>query len=172
MDDFRNKMKTKKKTENKGNRREERKKYDLENLKKALHAVKSGMSKKQAAREYQVPRSTIQFRLNNPDKINPRPGPTTVLTDEEENVLVNWIIQSSKKGFLRRKEDIQYSVSDFLKKNNRPNPFKNDVPGEKWLKLFLKRHPEVAVRTPESVTAASSVVSENDLRAWFHGIQT
>ncbi|KAH9639510.1 hypothetical protein HF086_004336 [Spodoptera exigua] len=165
MDDFRNKMKTKKKTENKGNRREERKKCDLENLKKALHAVKSGMSKKQAAREYQVPRSTIQFRLNNPDKINPRPGLTTVLTDEEENVLVNWIIQSSKKGFPRRKEDIQYSVSDFLKKNNRPNPFKNDVPGEKWLKLFLKRHPEVAVRTPESVTAASSVIPVEFLTA-------
>uniref|UniRef100_A0A2H1VR69 SFRICE_028309 n=1 Tax=Spodoptera frugiperda TaxID=7108 RepID=A0A2H1VR69_SPOFR len=79
-------------------------------------------------------------------------------------------IRIPNKGFPRRKEDIiQYSDSDFLKKNNRPNPFKNDVPGEKWLKLFLKRHPEVAVRTPESVTAASS---ENDIRAWFHGIQT
>lgn len=161
------KMKTKKLSKHK----EKRMKYNAENLKMALDAVKIGMSKKQAAKQFQVPRSTIQFRLKNPEKTNPRPGPSSVLTDTEENVLVNWIIQSSKRGFPRRKEDIQYSVSDFLRKAKRRSLFKNDLPGDKWLKLFLRRHPEIAIRTPESITAASSVVSESDIRSWFNGIE-
>lgn len=151
--------------------KEKRMQYDAENLKKAINAVNSGMSKKQAAKQFQVPRSTIQFRINNPDKINPRPGPSTVLTESEEKDIVNWIVQSSKKGFPRRKEDIQHSVSVFIKKSNRSSCFTDNCPGEKWLKLFLKRHPEISIRTPESVTAASSVVSEKDIRGWFNGIE-
>lgn len=91
---------------NKAKPKEKRIKYDAENLKKALNAVKNDMSKKQAAKEFQVPRSTIQFKLNNPTKEYPRLGPTTVLTETEESILVNWIVQSAKKGFPRRKENI------------------------------------------------------------------
>lgn len=126
------KMKTKKLSKHK----EKRMKYNAENLKMALDAVKIGMSKKQAAKQFQVPRSTIQFRLRNPEKTNPRPGPSSVLTDTEENVLVNWIIQSSKRGFPRRKEDIQYSVSDFLRKAKRRSLFKNDLPGDNGSSYF------------------------------------
>lgn len=36
----------------------------------------------------------------------------------------------------------------------------------------MKRHPELTMRTPESVTAASSCVAENDIRKWFTEIET
>lgn len=76
---------------------QKRKAYDENNLKKALDAVHGGMSKKLAAKQFQVPRSTIQFRINNQDKVNPRPGPPTVLTQDEEKLLVNWIIEWQKR---------------------------------------------------------------------------
>jgi len=44
-------------------------------------------------------------------------------------MLENWILECSFKGFPRRKEDLQLSVKLFLDKNDRPNPFKNNLPG-------------------------------------------
>lgn len=148
------------------NNKVKRKMYSEENLQKALVEITKGMSKKLAARTFQVPRSTIQFRLKNPEH-GCKPGPPTVLNYDEEAALVEWIKVSSQKGFPKRKEDLIISVSQFLQKTNRASSFKN---GEKWFKLFLARHPTLAFRTPEAVTAASSTVSENDVRGWFRQI--
>lgn len=52
------------------------------------------------------------------------------------------------------------------------NPFKNNILGDKWLKLFLKTHPEITIRSPGSVTAASSVVSDSDIKGWFNSIES
>lgn len=41
------------------------------------------------------------------------------------------------------------------------------VVGRKWLKGFLRRHPEITFRTPEAVTSASAKVSEGDIRRYF-----
>lgn len=144
-----------------------RKIYTEENLQKALHEISKGMSKKLAAKTFSVPRSTIQFRLKHPDHRS-KPGPSTILTDEEEQLFVDWIKISSKKGFPKRKEDLIKSVSDFINKSGRASSFKN---GEKWFKLFLARHPTVTFRTPEAVTAASSTVSASDVRGWFEQIR-
>ncbi|KAF9417459.1 hypothetical protein HW555_005462 [Spodoptera exigua] len=138
-----------------------------ENLQKALHEISKGMSKKLAAKTFSVPRSTVQFRLKNPDHRS-KPGPPTILTDEEEQLFVDWIKISSKKGFPKRKEDLIKSVSDFINKSGRASSFRN---GDKWFKLFLARHPTVTFRTPEAVTAASSTVSASDVRGWFEQIR-
>ncbi|KAF9411141.1 hypothetical protein HW555_010003 [Spodoptera exigua] len=144
-----------------------RKIYTEENLQKALHEISKGMSKKLAAKTFSVPRSTVQFRLKNPDH-RYKPGPPTILTDEEEQLFVDWIKISSKKGFPKRKEDLIKSVSDFINKSGRASSFRN---GDKWFKLFLARHPTVTFRTPEAVTAASSTVSASDVRGWFEQIR-
>ncbi|XP_022833931.1 uncharacterized protein LOC111361769 isoform X1 [Spodoptera litura] len=144
-----------------------RKTYNSENLNKALQAVKEGMSKKLAAKTYQVPRATLQYRIKNPEHQS-RPGPPTILTEKEEKDLEDWILFSCRKGFPKRKHDLISSVSNFLNNSNRGSVFKN---GEKWYKLFLQRHPNISVRTPEAVTAASAAVSENDVRGWFSQIE-
>nr|CAI5825844.1 unnamed protein product [Callosobruchus analis] len=51
-------------------------------------------------------------------------GPTPYLTSEEELLLVDWIIHCSKKGFPRRKEDIQLTVKSFLDKTPRNTPLR------------------------------------------------
>lgn len=149
---------------------EKRKQYSEDSLKKALDAIESGMPKKQAAKQFQVPRATLQFRIKNPNH-KPLPGPSPVLNEEEENQIKNWLTVSHKKGFPKRKEDVLKSVSEFVKKSGRPNPFKDNIPGEKWFKLFLKRHPDISIRTPEAVTSASAAVSENDIKGWFKDIE-
>lgn len=116
-----------------------------------------------------MPRSSLQFKIQNPDT-KFKSGPDPVLTEAEENSLCVFIIRLSKRGFPRKKEDIQLCVQHFLQENPRLNPFR-DKPGDVWFKAFLKRHPNISIRTSEGVTNASACVSEQDIRKWFQEIQ-
>nr|CAI5841836.1 unnamed protein product [Callosobruchus analis] len=73
-------------------------------------------------------------------------------------------MESFRKGFPRRRHDIQTSML---------------IQGKIHLKTiflestraFLRRHPEIAIRTPEGVTTSSSIVSESAIKSWFNGIE-
>jgi len=99
----------------------------------AIKAIQDdGISQKSAAKKFGVNRSTLQFRLKNPDKQNISYGPSTVLTTNEEETLVKWSLECSKKGFPRRREDLQDSVKTFLDEQERPSLFKNNLPGNMY----------------------------------------
>ncbi|KAJ8974702.1 hypothetical protein NQ317_018502, partial [Molorchus minor] len=137
---------------------------------KALEDIKNGESKKSVSKKYGIPRSTLQFRLSS--KFSKcRPGPNTYLTVDEETKLVEWILESQKKGFPKRKVDLQLSVKEFMDADGRPNPFKENMPGDHWYKSFLRRHSELTLRTTEAVTSASANVSEADVKKWFIDIE-
>ncbi|CAK1588567.1 unnamed protein product [Parnassius mnemosyne] len=87
------------------NEKLKRKVYSEDNLQKALVEITKDMSKKLAAKTFQVPRSTIQFSLKIPGH-GSKPGPPTILNNEEEEALVNWIKIISRKGFRKRKEEL------------------------------------------------------------------
>ncbi|XP_068085538.1 uncharacterized protein [Anabrus simplex] len=136
----------------------------------AVAAVRDGEKIKTAARNFCVPRSTLQRYLKGQPKSTF--GPNPILSDNEEESLVNWLIDLSKKGFPRRREDVQLSVQEFLKSNERKTPFKDNLPGIGWYKAFLRRHPVLSERTSETVTKASANISEADIRRWFKEIET
>lgn len=98
------------------------------------------------------------------------PGPPPVLGQSGENNLVNWIIECSRRGFPKRKENIQTGIKPFLHNSNLKNPFRNNMPGDGWYNSFLKGHPTLSKRVPEGITNASSCVSETDIRNWFKEI--
>lgn len=147
------------------------KKYSEEDIAKALKAIEEGLSERKASLQFHVPRSTLQFRSS--DKFNNKTthGPDPILSSEEENLLKEWILASQRKGFPLRLEDLQESVKQFLDDNPRPNPFPENRPGKGWYKAFLRRHPDVSLRTPEAVTSASANISENDIRKWFQEVE-
>lgn len=146
------------------------KKYTEEDIEGALIAIKNGMSKKKASKIFGVPRATIIFRLSN-KFVKSSHGPNPVLSRNEEETLVSWVISCQNKGFPRRQEDIVASVKEFLEKVPRENPFKNNTPGTGWFKAFLRRHPNLSSRTSEAVTSASSNVSKMDIKNWFANIE-
>lgn len=143
-----------------------RKTYEESVLQKALEEIRQGAAIQSTAKKYSLPRSTVQFRLGSKFR-KVRPGPNTVLTKEEEDLLEEWINECARKGFPRRKQDIKAAVKIFLKEKPRPHSFKELIPGEHWYKSFLLRHPDLSIRTAESVTKASSNISEKDIRSWF-----
>lgn len=119
--------------------------YEKKSLDAAIKEVNDGvLSKKAAAKKYGVPRATLQFRLSS-KFVKSSCGPSTVLSQHEEECLVKWILECARKGFPRRKDDIILSVQEFLNKNNRKTMFKDNLPGKGWYQAFFKRHPQLAL---------------------------
>nr|CAI5819966.1 unnamed protein product [Callosobruchus analis] len=87
-------------------------------------------------------------------------GPAIILTKEEEDELVIWNLNKAKLGFLLSGDDVKDSIQDILKHFPRPNPFKDDRPGKKWLALFLNRHPKVVKRNAEAISTARATVTK------------
>jgi len=87
------------------------------------------MSKKGASKKFNINRSTLQFRLKNRDRPTLNCGPSSILTKLEEEILVQWLLECSKKGFPRRREDLQLSVKQFLDEQRRSSSFKNNYSG-------------------------------------------
>lgn len=83
-------------------------------------------------------RTALIFRLKNPEQ-KTTCDPSSVLTKgKEEDMLVKWILECNKKGFPRRKEDVQLSVKNFLDIKEKPNSFKNNFEGNLILWVFFK----------------------------------
>lgn len=90
---------------------------------------------------------------------------------EHEKVLVNWIYSCARAGFPKRKEDVLDSVKEIVQELKLETPFIDNRPGDGFYKAFLKRHPDLAKRTPEAVSYASACVSEENIRSWFRSVE-
>ncbi|XP_021709602.1 uncharacterized protein LOC110679408 [Aedes aegypti] len=132
---------------------------------------KEAMSTNFASKFFGVPRTTLQYRLSDKCKNKGSTGPYTIFTVGEELGIVTWLRTMERKGFPVTRSALVYKISSYLEDHPRKHPFKDNVPGYGWFRSFLKRHPQLSIRTPESVTLASAKVSEKNIREWFHEVK-
>ena len=125
--------------------------WSEENVELALSAMIEGLSLRQASSTYGIPKSTLALYKSGKSQIGMKPGQVPILSPDEEKALVEYVLHMSRIGYGRTKEQLQDIVQEILKKDGRPNPFKNDRPGDKWWKLFVKRHPMLSLRKPEQL---------------------
>lgn len=145
--------------------------YSEEQMKKALQAVADGMKVTTASKLYGVPRTTLLYKNIGVYPKERKIGPDTVLSKEEENLLVKWMLHVASLGFPVTKIQLLDSVEILIKKLHRPNAFTNGRPGRHWYEAFLRRHPEVTLRTSQNLTHSRSSVSEADIRNWFSTVE-
>jgi hypothetical protein len=144
-----------------------RNKYSGEDLSRALQAVKEGSTIYAASKVFNIPWPTLKRHAAG--KISKR-GRMTVLDPEIERKLVEWIILHARMGQPREKNEVMDAARDLSKHN--ADPFKrfgtaDGRPSDKWYEMFLLRHPQISIRTPQSVTRSSANVSEGDIRRFF-----
>ena len=60
----------------------------------------------EASRHYNIPVETIRKRVNGSVKMGCRPGPSTILTEEEEDKLVSYLITMADMGYGIRRETV------------------------------------------------------------------
>lgn len=142
--------------------------YTEADLSAAIDSVRRNeISANKAAKQYGIPKGTLISKLHGDTPIERRMGPDTVLTQEEEARLEKWILDKASLGFPMHPNEVREAVQKILKAEKRPNPFTDDKPGRKWLKLFLKRHPKIAQKNAEIISKARAAVTEGSIRWWF-----
>lgn len=82
------------------------KKYTEYDSQKAISAIQNRMPKRETSNIFNIPRATLQFRIS-AKFIKSTHGPAPILTNNEENILVEWINKLHRKGFPKRKENVQ-----------------------------------------------------------------
>ena len=145
------------------------KNYTTEALKQALNAYGQGRSLREAASMFGIPKSTLYINCFTPNEI--RKCPATVLTANEEENIVQWILECGQRGFSVNRRQLLDCVQKFVLESNRQTPFKKGRPGKYWYYAFMKRHPILSDRICQNLTSPRAAVTEENLRAWFSKIK-
>ena len=114
-----------------------RKLWTNESMKAAVAYVNDGNAVCEAARLYNVPVETLCRRVIGTVDLACKPGPSTILTVEEEDCLAYVII--SKSG--------------------RSHPFQNGMAGRAWIDGFRKRHPQITLCSPQPLSFCRAMMA-------------
>lgn len=149
--------------------------YDVETLDKAVNAVlKTNISIRQAAEQFQVPKSTISDNLkaHKSNKIIKNPGTPTALNTDQEEKLVQGLLICSEWGFPLKCRDIQLVVKSFLDRLGKSHRacFVNNIPGKDWINSFLRRHQHLTLRFGENIKRVRAGVTKTTLQLYFNNI--
>jgi len=148
-----------------------RKKWSDAELEKALADVRSGKSVNGISKSSGIPKSTLIAKLKGYRPIGKRSGPPTVLSTEEEAIIVRWMLHLSQRGFPVTKTQLFYNVAHLIKQFGRETPFTNGQPGRHWYEAFLHRHPEISTRVAQNLPKSRASVTEDILRGWFKEVE-
>ncbi|KAJ8304124.1 hypothetical protein KUTeg_017707 [Tegillarca granosa] len=127
------------------------------------------ISLRKASKVYGIPRSTLSDKVNYKTPI--KPSKRTILTEAEETRLVGWISEMSRIGFGRTKQELLTTVKNILDKDGRPNPFTDNRPGKDWYYAFVKRHPELSMRTTMQLAKERAIISPEKVNHWFNNFK-
>jgi hypothetical protein len=113
------------------------KKYSKEDLISALKSVENNdLSNYAAAKRYKVLNTTLLYKCSGNLPKEGTPSPATIQTTEEELLLENWVIELGRAGFPVTKNQLLISVAHLVKKLNRPNMFKDGIPGNHFFPII------------------------------------
>ena len=96
-----------------------------------------------------------------------KPGPATILTDEQEDLLCEYIIKIADMGYGLTKEDVQRLAFSIVEKIQCKYPFKDGKAGRGWFDGFKSRHPQLTFRTPQSLSYSRAVAANEYVIADF-----
>ncbi|XP_059157580.1 uncharacterized protein LOC131941962 [Physella acuta] len=150
-------------------------------LKRVIHspdvvnaAIASIRSKESSIREtaskFGIPFSTLRDKL-----VGRRPVVVTkhtLLTAEEENLLSKWLIDLAQRGFGKTHEDVKATAKAIMALRNAASKSKSEVPSTRWLYGFLKRHPQLSMRTPMSLGKERAIITPAAVEKWFSRFKT
>ncbi|CAB3988957.1 tigger transposable element-derived 6 [Paramuricea clavata] len=137
---------------------------------RAMKDVKDGgLSTRKAAEKWGLKRTALLSRINGKVAYNRCKGPSPILTKSEE--IADWLIEMSNRGFGVSKSDLLQTVKNFLDKDSRSTPFKNNKPGNKWFESYMKRNPQVKVQKARPLEKKKARITQEDVDKWFSEYQ-
>jgi len=138
----------------------QRKKLNPERMKAAIEAMRNKeMGSYKASGVFNVPQTTLEHYVkvrqkSSNETVKTKLGRKQVLPCEVENYLAERCLLMERKFFGLTMADVMRLTYQLAVRNGIKNQFckRNEKAGRKWLKNFLRRHPEISVRTPEGLS--------------------
>ena len=135
-------------------------------MKEAVAYVQNGHGLREAARLYNVPVETLRRRTSGKVSMECKPGPSNILTKDEEKCLVDYVIEMAVRGFGLTNEDLMRTAFAIVERSGHPDPFHDGMAGRGWLEAFGRHHPVLSCCTPQALsycpaTSASKVVIDD-----------
>ena len=97
-----------------------------------------------------------------------RPGPHTVLSEEEESQIVEYVINMANIGFGLTREDVMQLAYKVVEKIGKQHPFLDGSAGWSWFEAFHTRHPKFTFHTPQPLSYCRALCSNigNSFQSW------
>ena len=84
---------------------------------------------REAARLYNIQVETLRRHVNGSVEVGARPGPATILTDEEEDMLVKYFVEMADMGYGLSRETVMELAFTIVQMSWRKNPFRGGKAG-------------------------------------------
>ncbi|XP_065642713.1 uncharacterized protein LOC136074335 [Hydra vulgaris] len=115
-------------------------------------------------------------RFNPNEAFKPNYNNRQVFTAEDEKSLSSYLLIASKMNYGLSTRSTRFLAYEFALKNNKICPsswIKNKIAGIDWLQGFMKRQPELSLRTPEATSfARSTAFNKHTVREFFQNLKT
>ena len=128
-------------------------------MKEAVEAVHKGMGYREAARGFNVPVETLRRRVIGAVQMDAKPGPPTVLSKEEEDLLAKYVVDMADMGFGLSREDVMQMAFTIAERTGKKHPFKDEHAGRGWYEGFKHRHPHLTLRSPQPLSYCRALCS-------------
>jgi len=134
------------------------------NILLAIRAIQLGQISgiRQAAKQYNIPNSTLRRRMNGIRSKSDCTSPTQRLTLSEEQVLVQKVLELDSRGLPIRLQTLQEFASSITQARG------GDPVGTKWPYNFIQRTPELKTRMTRSLNYRRALSEDPKLIGeWF-----
>jgi hypothetical protein len=158
-------------------RKSNRQSWSMENLQAAVNDVKSNnMSLRKAAAAYGVPYITIRRHVHGLVKTPGKLGRfKTVLDDVFEQELAKYVTDMQQRFYGLSAIQFRRLAYDLAVKNKLNHPFnvEKGTAGKDWIAGFLRRHPNISFRTPETTSLSRATgFNQVQVQRFFTNLRT
>ena len=122
---------------------------DMQNAVRVVSAHE--ISERAAARQFNVPKTTLHDRLSGKIKMGAKPGKPPSLTKEQETKLVDYACNRAALGIGFGKQQFIKYTAEYARKYK--IKFKNGTPSDKWWRGLKKRCSTLSIRKPEATAS-------------------
>ncbi len=146
--------------------------YSREDLQEAISRVKAGEQCKTVSRLLRIPHRTLRDHVSGARRTS-EVGRKPALLPEEELSIAQHLATFGDYGYAFDHMDLRLFVKSFLDKAGRSCPyFKDNMPGEEWVRSFLERHRNMlSTRMCQNITRKRAAVSVETVTRFFDNLE-
>ena len=139
-------------------------------LAKQSFQTNQNSSQRQISASYDIPRSTLQYRLKGGKPRGESNHQKRKLQQYEERALVQWILDLDRRGFPPQIIDVRRMANALLEKRgtNPPPP----LVGKNWVSRFINTQPELRTKWNRKFHSQRAKCEDPaTIKAWFQRVE-